>query len=488
MAVDLIQLAAALRLGDGETAPTEPVAGILNRLLDVSTATVESRVPSSPQSIKDEATVRLAAYLYDAPTASSGDRYAAAWRNSGAESLTSRFEVRRAAGETPAPVVPGVPSVGGLDADAVKILIAAALAELDVPSAAADAVAALDLPGQIQTALDALDVPGQVGTAIDNADVPGQIQTAISALDVPGQIQTALDALDVNGRIMAAITALDIPGAIEAAILAHAGLPNIHHTPTPPGGAGGAGSLNLPGPAVAMRLGWSQTQDAVAGIFTRAEDHPEDGAAEGLTSGVEVPPFPPSLNTDASLFQWVWVAGSPTIDDGIDLYTSQGALIVDAVEGTAYVSNARLFPPIPSQPSTIIVSILGELIASQPWVTEQLEAGTTTIFEYRKGTVLELSPVAAGGGIDGPHGLNAMPTLVDLYLECLITQHGYAVGDQLRTQWYNATTYADPLSCGLRVRNQSTVQVAHKDTGVRGAITPENWKFVVVPYLGRSGP
>ena len=33
MAVDLIQLAAALRLGDGVTAPTEPVAGLLSRLL-----------------------------------------------------------------------------------------------------------------------------------------------------------------------------------------------------------------------------------------------------------------------------------------------------------------------------------------------------------------------------------------------------------------------------------------------------------------------
>ena len=35
MAVTLTQLAAALRLGDGETAPTEPVSGILGRLLGV---------------------------------------------------------------------------------------------------------------------------------------------------------------------------------------------------------------------------------------------------------------------------------------------------------------------------------------------------------------------------------------------------------------------------------------------------------------------
>ena len=82
MAVDLIQLAAALRLGDGVTAPTEPVVGILSRLLGVSQAFVALAAPDAPEAIADEATIRMTAYLYDAPTASSGDRYAAAWRNS----------------------------------------------------------------------------------------------------------------------------------------------------------------------------------------------------------------------------------------------------------------------------------------------------------------------------------------------------------------------------------------------------------------------
>ena len=96
MAITLEGLAGALRLGDGETAPAEPVRGILNRLLGVAEALVEVGAPDAPALVKDEATVRLAAYLYDAPTASSGDRYAAAWRNSGAESLVSRFVSRRA--------------------------------------------------------------------------------------------------------------------------------------------------------------------------------------------------------------------------------------------------------------------------------------------------------------------------------------------------------------------------------------------------------
>ena len=63
--------------------------------------------------MRDEAIVRMAAYLYDSPTAASGDRYAAAWRNSGAESLVSRWVIRRA-------IVDGeggsvlVPETGGL--------------------------------------------------------------------------------------------------------------------------------------------------------------------------------------------------------------------------------------------------------------------------------------------------------------------------------------------------------------------------------------
>ena len=114
MAIDLIQLAAALRLGDGVTAPTEPIAGIISRLLGVSQAFVQIAAPLADEAVADEATVRMTAYLYDAPTAASGDRYAAAWRNSGAEALVSRWVVRRAGSEGEGVPVVG-PSTGGLD-------------------------------------------------------------------------------------------------------------------------------------------------------------------------------------------------------------------------------------------------------------------------------------------------------------------------------------------------------------------------------------
>ena len=97
MAVTLAQLAGALRLGDGITDPPEPIAGILTRLAGVSDAFIELHGQDAPEAVKDEAAVRMSGYLYDSPTAAQGDRFAFAWRNSGAAALVSRWVVRRAA-------------------------------------------------------------------------------------------------------------------------------------------------------------------------------------------------------------------------------------------------------------------------------------------------------------------------------------------------------------------------------------------------------
>ena len=98
MAVTLTELAGALRLGDGETLPVEPVAGILERLKAAGSSLIATVSPDAPDTIKDEALVRFVAYIYDSPNASPGDGYASAWRNSGAESLVSRWVVRRGVG------------------------------------------------------------------------------------------------------------------------------------------------------------------------------------------------------------------------------------------------------------------------------------------------------------------------------------------------------------------------------------------------------
>ena len=164
MAVDLIQLAAALRLGDGVNAPTEPVAGLLSRLLLVSQDFVEIASPDAPEHIKDEAAIRLTATLFDSPTAASGDRYAAAWRNSGAENLVSRWVVRRAGSEGEG--VPNVgPTTGGLDDDQVRAIVDEVLA------AHADLETAHHTPpegggdGTDQTARDAAAANTEAATA-----------------------------------------------------------------------------------------------------------------------------------------------------------------------------------------------------------------------------------------------------------------------------------------------------------------------------------
>ena len=114
MAVDLIELAAALRLGDGVNAPEEPIAGRIARLLGVAEAFVTMAAPEAPEHIADEAAIRMAATLYDSPSAPAGDRYAAAWRNSSAEALVSRWVVRRAGSEgegVPTAATPTPPAV-----------------------------------------------------------------------------------------------------------------------------------------------------------------------------------------------------------------------------------------------------------------------------------------------------------------------------------------------------------------------------------------
>ena len=97
MTVSVAQLAGALRVGDGDNDPVEPELSIVRRVLGIAEAMIEERAPEAPESVKDEATVRFAAYLYDFPAAPrGGDMYANVWVNSGAGGLLSRWAVQRA--------------------------------------------------------------------------------------------------------------------------------------------------------------------------------------------------------------------------------------------------------------------------------------------------------------------------------------------------------------------------------------------------------
>ena len=90
-----VQLAAAMRIGDGSTALEEPQASVIRRILGSSTAVVERYAPHAPESVHNEAVVRMAGYLYDAPPGMS-TRTASAMRDSGAMDLLSSWRIIRA--------------------------------------------------------------------------------------------------------------------------------------------------------------------------------------------------------------------------------------------------------------------------------------------------------------------------------------------------------------------------------------------------------
>ena len=90
-----IQLAAAMRIGDGKTALPEPQASVIKRILGAATAIVERYAPDAPEDVQNEAVVRVGGYLYDAPPGMS-TRTANAMRDSSAMALLSPWRIIRA--------------------------------------------------------------------------------------------------------------------------------------------------------------------------------------------------------------------------------------------------------------------------------------------------------------------------------------------------------------------------------------------------------
>ena len=113
MAVGVGQLAVELRLATNASAvPPEPLFGTLTIVLRAAEAIVNERVrKGAPEALMNAACIAVASYLFDRPSAPQGERFANAWRNSGAEQMLSRWIDRRAvaiggddeAEEVPAP-------------------------------------------------------------------------------------------------------------------------------------------------------------------------------------------------------------------------------------------------------------------------------------------------------------------------------------------------------------------------------------------------
>ena len=93
MAVTTQNLFEALRIGEGSDIPAS-ILTILERHKATAETLVESYAPNAPEAIKDEAAIRIAAWLFDAPPVQSVTR--SPLITSGAASLLTRYRERRA--------------------------------------------------------------------------------------------------------------------------------------------------------------------------------------------------------------------------------------------------------------------------------------------------------------------------------------------------------------------------------------------------------
>ena len=342
--VTAAELSGAIRLGDS----TEETAEAL-RLLAYATMAVVRHVPDAPDAIHNEAAIRLAAYLYDMPNAGRGASYANALRNSGSAAILLPYRIHRA-GVSDA-VAEAQAAVGTVGNPVVDVRITGA------------AIVVTFADGNRES----YDLPAVEGDGTDQAARDAAATAAAAAATAGTAAAQAQTTADANAASQAA----------------HDANPNAHHIPASAGGdVVDVDDGRLPGPPVAFRAGWSQGRVAGAAIFTRAGNHPIDGAAVGTTDGLALPPFPPALNTDLTLYLHLWVEGAPDISAILD--TSGGdpvpfteffpagdavPLEIESVAGTVYISSVR-FNPL--SPDVWEVVIPGEEIATVPDLTAHM--------------------------------------------------------------------------------------------------------------------
>jgi hypothetical protein len=103
-----------------------------------------------------------------------------------------------------------------------------------------------------------------------------------------------------------------------------------------------------------------------------------------------------------------------------------------------------------------------------------------------------LDPFVGSTTQPGAHGLPSGPTILSIYFQCKIAEHGYNIGDIAfpgedianlggGSIW---TVSADATNTYIATNNfGGGVGMTDRVTGANFSITPANWKLVVVPYL-----
>ena len=354
MAVNLTAatLASAVRVGNSAEETAE-----VTRLLAYATVEISRYLggayDTTPEEVVNEAAVRLCSYLFDMPTASRGDGFANALRNSGAGRILLGYRVHRAGttGEAVAAAQEAVGTAGNPVTDIVvsgstltvhfedgttrdENLPAGMTGDGTDETARAAAAAAQSEIDSHERAPHNTDGPARTATAQGTAD--GAASTAAAAqgaiadheraphnTDGPARTAAAAALARADDAFALADGKVDSSGAASAAREVTADWAEDEN-PDPIPAPKLVNVVNahedivnvldgrLPGLPVAMRLGWSQRSEFIAADFARPSP-PIGGSIAGMSDGLAAPPFPPSLASDPTLFLGIWLAGDPDV-------------------------------------------------------------------------------------------------------------------------------------------------------------------------------
>ena len=313
MAVTLTvaKLAAAIRIGDSVEETAE-----VTRLLAFATEAVTKHAPDAPDAAHDEAAIRLAAYLYDQPNAGAGIGYAHAGRNSGAWALLLPYRVHRA-GSTGEAVQAAQEAVGTASNPVTDVRVSGA----DMVISFADGTTRTETLPAAMTGGAGVDQTARAAAAAAQSTANDASTAASAAQGAADAAQTTADAAR-TAAANAQATADTAHSATRDQVI------DVENG-------------RLPGPPVAMRLGWSQTRTFTALDFNRP---PLGGSASGMSDGLAVPAFPPALASDRTLYLGIWLAGDPDVAELPSGFPAAGkqALPVDGAAGHYYPSSSRL--------------------------------------------------------------------------------------------------------------------------------------------------
>ena len=412
MALTVDQLREALRAGDSLEEKTQ-----VARLLAFCTGEVERIAITAPATAKNEAIIRAAGYLYDMPSIT-GLAQANAMRNSGALAILLPYRVHRAG--TIGEAVTMAQDSGSPGNPVISITIAGnqlvvTYADGNITTETLPAGGDADL-SQVATWAHTADASQIPANKLANAPGGGGVSIAQAVALIDSVVEDWAEVGD--GTQIPANKLANAPdgGGTGDDAAAWAEVGNTEQIPRNKLGNAQSGTLTsglfngrLPGVERSVSIGWSQTQDGDELVFSRANMHPEDGANHTGSSsvGMLIPPFPPALVGDNTLFQHVWTEGDGPVvqitDTGYDNPTAALSyfdppvpLTTDFGAGQLFVSTIRQFKPVDD---TFISFIFGDgpLVASLADVYDWAETDNTDPIPADK---LTLAPDGGGTGDD----------------------------------------------------------------------------------------